>query len=98
MYIRRLLDNFHQFHPSFRATQYSINNVYFIDSLTLQTNIPHQAYNMTTGRAGCRKELEKAPAFHLCQRVPGIEVDTYIEDCAKDAVVVTLSILGLVMR
>ena len=43
---------------------------------------------MSTGRAACWKELEKAPAFHLCQRVPGIEVDTYIEDCAKDAVVV----------
>ena len=92
------MDNFHKFHPSFSAFQYSINNVYSIDSLTLQTNNHHQAYNMTTGRAACWKELEKAPAFHLCQKVPGIEVDTYIEDCAKDAVVVTLLILGLVIR
>ena len=52
-----------------------------------QSNRPQQTYNMTTGRAACWKELDK-PVFRLCQTVPGIEVGNYIEDCAKDAVVI----------
>ena len=51
-----------------------------------QATTPLKNYTMQSARDACLKELDK-PVYHMCKTVPGLDLDSYIDDCAKDAVV-----------
>ena len=49
-------------------------------------NQSEDIYNETSARQGCLKALD-TPVFSLCKVVPGLDVEPYIDSCAKDAMV-----------
>ena len=73
--------------PLFKITQVSAKLLFtFLKTILLQTNETVDVYNENTARQACLRVLDR-PVFRLCQNVPDLDVEPYIDSCAKDAVV-----------
>ena len=59
---------------------------YIHNDSSLQANQSEDIYNETSARQACIHAMDR-PVFSLCKAVPDLDVEPYIDSCAKDAMV-----------